>query len=70
MSHNSHDAKSLTQTPDPVSHLPPWRRAVATATAQQAPELVGLQRDEWPDFVAFFRGASAYVQVWVRVTLI
>ena len=38
------------------------RRATATATAP-APELVGLQRDEWPDFVAFFRGASAYVQV-------
>jgi len=37
-------------------------RAALTA-APLAPELVGLQRDDWPDFVAFFRGASAYVQV-------
>ena len=35
----------------------------ATTAAPLAPELVGLQQDDWPDFVAFFRGASAYVQV-------
>ena len=41
-------------------------RAAATALAP-AGELVGLQPEEWTDFVAFFRGASGYVQVLVSV---
>lgn len=40
--------------------------AAAGSVAPAPPELVALQQEDWPDFVAFFRGASAYVQASAR----
>lgn len=39
--------------------------AVGTALSSQGEtsELTALQQEDWPGFVAFFRGASSYVQV-------
>ena len=37
--------------------------STAAPSRAKAPELTALQQEDWPGFVAFFRGASSYVQV-------